>query len=210
MTQTDIQIAICGSAGDGTIAAGGILNQAMARAGYKVIAFDVYPAEIRGFGECIARSRITSQQVYSLKGQLGCAAVAERRPRHRPRARGARLRRRDLRGRADHHPQGGPSHLRPRQGRPAALRRADARAVGEGHRRRQVAQHGGAGLPGRALRHAAGRLPRDHRGQVQDQGQADRHRQHQGLRHRLRRRQRHLPARHHRARRAGRRPMATR
>ena len=69
MTTTDIQIAICGSAGDGTIAAGGILNQAMARAGYKVIAFDVYPAEIRGFGECIARSRITADQVYSLKTQ---------------------------------------------------------------------------------------------------------------------------------------------
>ena len=46
MSGTDIQIAICGSAGDGTIAAGSILNQAMARAGYKVIAFDVYPAEI--------------------------------------------------------------------------------------------------------------------------------------------------------------------
>ena len=43
MSATDIQIAICGSAGDGTIAAGSILNQAMARAGYKVIAFDVYP-----------------------------------------------------------------------------------------------------------------------------------------------------------------------
>jgi 2-oxoglutarate/2-oxoacid ferredoxin oxidoreductase subunit alpha len=69
MSDTDIQIAICGSAGDGTIAAGGILNQAMARAGYKVIAFDVYPAEIRGFGECIACSRITSTQVYSLKAQ---------------------------------------------------------------------------------------------------------------------------------------------
>ena len=69
MSATDIQIAICGSAGDGTIAAGSILNQAMARAGYKVIAFDVYPAEIRGFGECIACSRITSAQVYSLKAQ---------------------------------------------------------------------------------------------------------------------------------------------
>jgi 2-oxoglutarate ferredoxin oxidoreductase subunit alpha len=69
MSDTDIQIAICGSAGDGTIAAGGILNQAMARAGYRVIAFDVYPAEIRGFGECIACSRITSDQVYSLKAR---------------------------------------------------------------------------------------------------------------------------------------------
>ena len=47
MSDTDIQIAICGSAGDGTISAGGILNQALALAGYKVIAFDVYPAEIR-------------------------------------------------------------------------------------------------------------------------------------------------------------------
>ncbi|MGI9450784.1 MAG: 2-oxoacid:acceptor oxidoreductase family protein, partial [Geminicoccaceae bacterium] len=63
--RTDIQIAFCGSAGDGTIAAGDILKQAMAKAGYNVIAFDVYPPEIRGFGKCIARARITSEQVYS-------------------------------------------------------------------------------------------------------------------------------------------------
>src|SRR5918994_179768 len=69
LVDTDIQIAVCGSAGDGTIATGDILNQAMARAGYRVIAFDVYPAEIRGFGECIACSRITSEQVFSLKAQ---------------------------------------------------------------------------------------------------------------------------------------------
>ena len=66
---TDIQIAICGSAGDGTIAAGDILKQAMAKTGFKVIAFDVYPPEIRGFGKCVARARITSGQVYSLKPQ---------------------------------------------------------------------------------------------------------------------------------------------
>ncbi len=66
---TDIQIAICGSAGDGTIAAGDILKRAMARAGYRVIAFDAYPAEIRGFGKCVARTRITSEQVYSMKAQ---------------------------------------------------------------------------------------------------------------------------------------------
>ncbi len=64
---TDLQIAICGSAGDGTIAAGDILKRAMAKAGYKVIAFDLYPPEIRGFGKCIARTRITSEQVYALK-----------------------------------------------------------------------------------------------------------------------------------------------
>ena len=64
---TDLQIAFCGSAGDGTIAAGDILKRAMAKAGYKVIAFDVYPPEIRGFGKCISRIRITSDQAYSLK-----------------------------------------------------------------------------------------------------------------------------------------------
>jgi len=35
--------------------------------GYKVISFDVYPPEIRGFGKCIARMRITTEQAYSLK-----------------------------------------------------------------------------------------------------------------------------------------------
>ena len=67
MPDTDVQIAFCGSAGDGTIAVGDIFKRAMARAGYKVIAFDIYPPEIRGFGKCIARVRITTEQVYSLK-----------------------------------------------------------------------------------------------------------------------------------------------
>jgi 2-oxoglutarate ferredoxin oxidoreductase subunit alpha len=67
MKNTDIQIIICGSAGDGTIAAGDILKRTMARAGYKVIAFDLYPAEIRGFGKCVSRVRITTEQAYSLK-----------------------------------------------------------------------------------------------------------------------------------------------
>ncbi len=66
-TRTDVQIGICGSAGDGTIAAGDILKRAMARAGYRVIAFDEYPAEIRGFGKCVARTRISTEQVYSMK-----------------------------------------------------------------------------------------------------------------------------------------------
>lgn len=69
MDATDIQILIVGSAGDGTIAAGNILRQALAEAGYKVISFDVYPPEIRGFGKCIARMRATIEQAYSLKQQ---------------------------------------------------------------------------------------------------------------------------------------------
>ena len=67
MTRTDIQIAICGSAGEGTIAAGDILRSALAGAGYRIIAFDAYPAEIRGFGKCVARLRVTTEQAYSLK-----------------------------------------------------------------------------------------------------------------------------------------------
>ncbi len=66
---TDMQISICGSAGDGTIATGDILKRVMAKLGYKVIAFDLYPPEIRGFGKCISRTRITSEQVYALKPQ---------------------------------------------------------------------------------------------------------------------------------------------
>jgi 2-oxoglutarate ferredoxin oxidoreductase subunit alpha len=69
MGNNDIQIAICGSAGDGTIAAGDILKRTMARCGYKVIAFDLYPAEIRGFGKCVARVRVSTEQAYSLKHQ---------------------------------------------------------------------------------------------------------------------------------------------
>ena len=66
---TDIQFAIIGSAGDGTIAAGDILRHAMAEIGYRVISFDLYPPEIRGFGKCIARLRVTDEQAYSLKPQ---------------------------------------------------------------------------------------------------------------------------------------------
>ena len=65
---TDIQISICGSAGDGTIAVGDIFKRAMAHVGYRVIAFDQYPAEIRGFGKCIARTRVATSRVYSMKG----------------------------------------------------------------------------------------------------------------------------------------------
>jgi 2-oxoglutarate/2-oxoacid ferredoxin oxidoreductase subunit alpha len=64
---TDIQFAICGSAGDGTIASGDIMKRAAALMGFNVIAFDVYPPEIRGFGKCISRIRISSKQAYSLK-----------------------------------------------------------------------------------------------------------------------------------------------
>ena len=57
MGKVDVTIEICGMSGDGTIAAGGLLNAAMSKAGFSVLAFDSYPAEIRGFGRCVTRSR---------------------------------------------------------------------------------------------------------------------------------------------------------
>ncbi|HKI80820.1 MAG TPA: 2-oxoacid:acceptor oxidoreductase family protein, partial [Pseudodesulfovibrio sp.] len=62
MTTVDLTIEICGMSGDGTIAAGALLNAAMARQGFSVLAFDSYPAEIRGFGRCVTRSRIGDKE----------------------------------------------------------------------------------------------------------------------------------------------------
>jgi 2-oxoglutarate ferredoxin oxidoreductase subunit alpha len=52
--------------GDGTIAAGGLLNAAMSEAGFSVLAFDSYPAEIRGFGRCVTHSRIGDEEMLAL------------------------------------------------------------------------------------------------------------------------------------------------
>ena len=66
MATLDLTIEICGMSGDGTIAAGGILNEAMSRAGLSVLAFDSYPAEIRGFGRCVTHSRFGAQEMQAL------------------------------------------------------------------------------------------------------------------------------------------------
>jgi 2-oxoglutarate ferredoxin oxidoreductase subunit alpha len=52
--------------GDGTIAAGGLLNEAVSMAGFSVLAFDSYPAEIRGFGRCVTRARIGDEEMLAL------------------------------------------------------------------------------------------------------------------------------------------------
>jgi len=69
MTTVDLTIEICGMSGDGTIAAGALLNAAMARQGFSVLAFDSYPAEIRGFGRCVTRSRIGDQERLALSAK---------------------------------------------------------------------------------------------------------------------------------------------
>jgi 2-oxoglutarate/2-oxoacid ferredoxin oxidoreductase subunit alpha len=62
----DVTVEVCGMAGDGTIAAGGLINDAMAEGGFFVMGFDSYPAEIRGFGRCVTRSRIGSEEILAL------------------------------------------------------------------------------------------------------------------------------------------------
>jgi 2-oxoglutarate ferredoxin oxidoreductase subunit alpha len=66
MPKIDITIEVCGMAGDGTIAAGGLINEAMSLGGFSVLGFDSYPAEIRGFGRCVTRSRIGSHEILAL------------------------------------------------------------------------------------------------------------------------------------------------
>jgi len=66
MPKIDVTVEVCGMAGDGTIAAGGLINEAMSRGGYSVLGFDSYPAEIRGFGRCVTSSRIGSEEIVAL------------------------------------------------------------------------------------------------------------------------------------------------
>jgi len=65
MTNVDIVIEICGSAGEGTISAGEILSRFMSGQGFEIMSFDSYPSEIRGFGKCVAHSRISNREILS-------------------------------------------------------------------------------------------------------------------------------------------------
>ena len=66
MSRVDLTVEICGMSGDGTIAAGVLLNEALSAAGFSLLAFDSYPAEIRGFGRCVTRARIGSREMTAL------------------------------------------------------------------------------------------------------------------------------------------------
>lgn len=69
MAKVDLTIEICGMSGDGTIAAGALLNSALSRAGFSLMAFDSYPAEIRGFGRCVTRCRVGDEQMLALTSE---------------------------------------------------------------------------------------------------------------------------------------------
>jgi 2-oxoglutarate ferredoxin oxidoreductase subunit alpha len=71
----DVTIEICGSAGDGSIAAGQILNHAVTFLGYHVMNFDSFPAEIRGFGKSVAHTRICNKHLHT-PGQLVDCLIA--------------------------------------------------------------------------------------------------------------------------------------
>ncbi len=66
MPEVDMTIEICGMSGDGTIAAGELLNSALTEAGFSIMAFDSYPAEIRGFGRCVTHCRVGSDEMLAL------------------------------------------------------------------------------------------------------------------------------------------------
>lgn len=66
MSAIDLTIEICGMSGDGTIAAGLLLNEALSAAGFSLMALDSYPAEIRGFGRCVTRTRIGNREMTAL------------------------------------------------------------------------------------------------------------------------------------------------
>jgi 2-oxoglutarate ferredoxin oxidoreductase subunit alpha len=69
MAKVDLTVEVCGTAGDGTIAAGGLLNEAMSVGGFSVLGFDSYPAEIRGFGRCVTRSRVGTEEIVALEDE---------------------------------------------------------------------------------------------------------------------------------------------
>ena len=73
MPEVDFTVEVCGMAGDGTIAAGGLINEAMSHGGFSVLGFDSYPAEIRGFGRCVTNSRIGSNEIVAAGRKNSCA-----------------------------------------------------------------------------------------------------------------------------------------
>ena len=75
MKEMNIVIEICGSAGEGTISAGEILSRFMSSQGFEIMSFDSYPAEIRGFGKCVAHTRISTHPIFS-PGKLADVLIA--------------------------------------------------------------------------------------------------------------------------------------
>lgn len=68
----DFVVRICGSAGDGSIVSGQILNRALASLGFHIMNYDSYPAEIRGFGKSCAHTRFALHPVHTPGSKVNC------------------------------------------------------------------------------------------------------------------------------------------
>lgn len=65
----DITIRIAGESGEGVISTGDFLTQAAARAGYNVLTFKTFPAEIKG-GHAVYQLRLANHELYSQGDEL--------------------------------------------------------------------------------------------------------------------------------------------
>lgn len=65
----DITIRIAGESGEGVISTGDFITQAAARAGYHVLTFKTFPAEIKG-GHAVYQLRLANHELYSQGDEL--------------------------------------------------------------------------------------------------------------------------------------------
>lgn len=65
----DITIRIAGESGEGVISTGDFITQAAARAGYNVLTFKTFPAEIKG-GHAVYQLRLANHELYSQGDEL--------------------------------------------------------------------------------------------------------------------------------------------
>src|SRR4051794_30844541 len=63
-TKKDLVIRIAGESGEGVISTGDLVTQAAARAGFEIITFKTYPAEIKG-GHCLYQLRLSDGLVFT-------------------------------------------------------------------------------------------------------------------------------------------------
>ena len=69
MASRDLVVRIAGESGEGVISTGDLVAQAAARAGYELLTFKTYPAEIKG-GHALIQLRLGEQQLYSQGDEL--------------------------------------------------------------------------------------------------------------------------------------------
>lgn len=69
MASGDLVVRIAGESGEGVISTGELVAQAAARAGYELLTFKTYPAEIKG-GHAIIQLRLSDRRLYTQGDQL--------------------------------------------------------------------------------------------------------------------------------------------